>query len=179
MTNTTEPTSLIASDLMTEEYSAPLQQALASLMLTIRARQPMEIVRIKHSDYHKDHSSERAAYVALNWNDADGQPRAVVSVDTTGQYWAENPPHASPGINDPYSVFDKVIDAVNYQYDIQTFVDDAGNAILAWHRGSHGNCPTMVLTPDNITYTYYQAPPETAQLLDQTPKCRYGSLRQN
>ena len=177
MTNTTKATSLIASETTSDEYSEPLQRALGSLMLNIRANLPMEIVRIKHSESHKDHSYERAAYVALKWTDLTGQPRSVVHVDTTGQYWAENPPQDAPGINDCYSTFDKIIDAVNYQYDIKTFVDEQGNAILTWNRASHGNCPAIVLTPEDDVLTYYHAPHQITAILDQTSKPRYNTPR--
>ena len=168
-------TMLISTDALMSENADPLQRALASLMLSIKANQPMQVVRLEHSSLHKHPDHHRAAYVAIKWTDPNQQPRAVVYVDSASRYWAEHPPTEHPGINDTYSVFDKLIDAVNYHYDIQTFVDDDGNAVLTWDRASHGNCPAIILTPDNEVLTYYDAPQQTKERLDRTVKERYAA----
>lgn len=168
MTNQDEETKLIASEPMTESGS-DFDQALASLMLSIRAGQSIQMVRVPHSSRHKPDTCGRAAYLALQWIDPTGQPRGVVSVESAARYWPQNPPPEGPAITDRYSVFDKVLDAVNYHYDIQTFVDHAGDAVLIWDRASHGNTPAVILTPDNQVMTYYEAPPSVRQRVDRTP----------
>ena len=172
MTNQNDETKLIASEPMTESGS-DFERALASLMLSIRAGQSIQMMRVPHSSHHKPATYERAAYLALQWIDPAGQPRRVVSVDSAARYWPENPPPDGPAITDRYSVFDKMLDAVNYHYDIQTFVDHAGDAVLIWDRASHGNTPAVILTPDNQVMTYYEAPTSVRQRVDRTQQVRY------
>ena len=165
---------LVATDRLDHHADNPFQRQLASLMFTVRAQLPLQMVRVPHDSTHKPPTYPRAAYIALKWIDPHGHYRGIVSVDSAGRYWPENPPLSGPGIVDQYNTCDKLIDAINYHYDIQARVTSSGDAILTWDRASHGNTPAIILTPDDIVHTYYEAPLYVRELLDRDEKVRYS-----
>lgn len=170
-----QPANLISADPILPASDDGMERAMANLMLNIRHGNPLQIRRLPNSSLYQAQPTSRAAYVALDWTDPAGQPRYIVSVNATGQYWAENPPPDGPAIKDRYSVFDKILDAVNYHYDIRTFVDDQGSAVLTWDRASHGNCPAVVLTAEDLILTYYHAPLGIRSRLHQSQQERYST----
>ncbi len=126
-------------------------------MFSVRAGADLEKVAIPYASYNQPAYIDRPAYSALRWIDPKGRYRAVFSVTGAGMYWPENAPPAGPGITDHYAVFDKLLEAVERQYDIQTYVNDNGLALLVWNRASHGNEPALTLSSHNVATLYYQA----------------------
>lgn len=150
-----------------------MENALASLMTSIQAGNSLAVTRVPTQALDEHRLPHRAAYVRLEWLDPDERPHAVVSVQCASRYWTENVPAEGPSTQDAYSTFDKLVDAVQYHYDIKTFVTDAGDAVLAWSRTSHGNFPAVVLARDDTVTTYYDAPTHIRQKLSDEERERY------
>ena len=167
-------TNLISRDKMNDAGSPnEMDNALAHLMLAIRGGRRLAISRVTTDSLDRHALSHKAAYVRLEWLDPDDRHQAVVSVQCASRMWTEHVPDNGPSVPDVYSTLDKLIDAVQYQYDIRTFVNDAGDAVLAWNRASHGNRPAVVLREHDIVETYYDAPEWISQRLEADERERY------
>lgn len=159
MTTTHTETNLITEARVVNDTENHIDLALGSMMKTIQRKMPVVVQRVPCSPGHHGEPLGRAAFMSISWTDQHGKQRYVLSVASTGSYWVENAPRIhSPAIVDQYSVFDKMFSAIDHHYEIKTFVDQYGNAVVAWDRASHGNCPAVILTPDGRALTYYNAP---------------------